>query len=493
LTRERLLLLGIAAASVAARAFDITQPFVDDWSWRQSDVAMIAENFYHHGLNVFYPRINWAGAAPGYVGTEFPLVPLIAALLYMMIGVQDWIGRAVSIAFFCASLPFLFLLVERVYGRRAALLATAVHCAIPVSIFSARSFMPDTASLAFAIVAVWLFVRWLDEERRWLLSAAGLAAALALLVKLAAVSIAIPMLALAIRKYGRRLLGRVDLWTAAVMVVVLTCAWYLHGHRISLVYPPYHFFGSGWFGLASANIYGSVFQYIAMSGLTPFVVVLALGGLVLGQKRAGVGGVFHWWLLGAVIFVVPLARGYHAWYALAFVPPASGLAGAALEYVQRRLAEAGGRRLSFGVIGLLFMVLIVLSWRTVSPLYASRNEPAYRAGMALNRLSPRDALVAVIDDGEPATLYYSRRRGWHFLTNGGAPAESEQAIAELRTLQQQGLHSLTLLRDTRWWLTHYPAFARYLAAHARIIEDTSDYVIFALTDDRPSSNSTDKP
>jgi dolichyl-phosphate-mannose-protein mannosyltransferase len=488
LTRERLLLLGIAGVSVAARAFDITQPFVDDWSWRQSDVAMIAENFYHHGLNLFYPRINWAGAAPGYVGTEFPLVPLIAALLYMMIGVQDWIGRAVSIAFFSASLPFLFLLVERVYGRRAALLATAVYCAVPVSIFSARSFMPDTASLTFAIVAVWLFVRWLDEERRWLLAAAGLAAALALLVKLAAVSIAIPMLALAMRKYGRRLLERVDLWTAAVTVVLLTCAWYLHGYRISLVYPPYHFFGSGWFGLASANIYGSVFQYIAMSGLTPFVVVLALGGLVLGRERAG-GEVFHWWLLGAVIFVVPLARGYHSWYALAFVPPASGLAGAALEHVQRRLTEACGRRLGFGVIGLLFMVLIVLSWRTVSPLYTSVNETAYRAGMALDRLSPHDALVAVVDEGEPATLYYSRRRGWHFRAYGG----SQEAIAELTVLKREGAHSLTLLRHTRWWLTHYPEFARYLAAHARIIEDTSDYVIFALTDDRSSSNATDRP
>jgi hypothetical protein len=141
------------------------------------------------------------------------------------------------------------------------------------------------------------------------------------------------------------------------------------------------------------------------------------------------------------------------------------------------------------VIGLLFMVLIVLSWRTVSPLYTSVNETAYRAGMALDRLSPHDALVAVVDEGEPATLYYSRRRGWHFRAYGG----SQEAIAELTVLKREGAHSLTLLRHTRWWLTHYPEFARYLAAHARIIEDTSDYVIFALTDDRSSSNATDRP
>src|SRR5688500_17992216 len=78
------------------RAVEINQAFVDAWSWRQADVAMIAENFYHHGFNIFYPQINWAGSAEGYVGTEFPLLPFMAALLYVCFGVQDWIGRFIS-------------------------------------------------------------------------------------------------------------------------------------------------------------------------------------------------------------------------------------------------------------------------------------------------------------------------------------------------------------------------------------------------------------
>lgn len=480
LTRERLLLLGIAAAGIAARVVGITQPFVDHWSWRQADVAMIAENLYRHGFNVLYPRISWAGTAPGYVGTEFPLVPLIAALLYPVLGVQDWIGRAVSIVFFSVSLPFLFLLVERAYGRRAARLALATYCTIPVSIVSSRSFMPDTASLAFAVVAVWLFVRWIDLERRWLLAGAALAAAVAMLVKLAAVSIAVPMLALALRKYGGRLLARMDVWAMALPVVLVTAAWYFHGYRISRVYPPYHFFGSGWLGAASADTYVGVFERIAMSGLTPLVVALAIGGLVLGRGRSG-GSVFHWWLVGAVMFVLPLARGYHPWYALAFVPAAAGLAGLALETIQRRLAAAGGRTLGLAAIGLLFGVLIVSSWRAASPLYVSWNDHAYRAGRTLDRLAPRDALVAVVDGGDPTALYYSRRRGWHFLVDVGAsPSGSQEAIAELIMLKRQGLHSLTLLSHTRWWLTRYPEFAQYLAAHTRIVEDNADYTIFAL-------------
>src|SRR6266536_3251076 len=92
--RERLLLGAWLVAALSVRLAGITEPLVDTWSWRQTDVAMIAENFYQHGFKLLYPQIDWAGSFPGYVGTEFPLVPFLAALLYLPFGVQDWIGRS---------------------------------------------------------------------------------------------------------------------------------------------------------------------------------------------------------------------------------------------------------------------------------------------------------------------------------------------------------------------------------------------------------------
>src|SRR5688572_6859370 len=44
-------------------------------------------------LQYLLPTIDWAGPAPGYVGTEFPLVPFLALLLYLLLRVQEWIGR----------------------------------------------------------------------------------------------------------------------------------------------------------------------------------------------------------------------------------------------------------------------------------------------------------------------------------------------------------------------------------------------------------------
>ena len=109
---------------------------------------MIAENFYRHGFNILYPQINWAGRLPGYVGTEFPLVPFLAAGLYGIFGVQDWIGRALSVAFFATSVPFLYLLMKRVSTGHSGLFAVGVYTLTPLSVLTSRSFMPDMASLS---------------------------------------------------------------------------------------------------------------------------------------------------------------------------------------------------------------------------------------------------------------------------------------------------------------------------------------------------------
>ena len=67
------LLVAIGILAVAVRLILITQPYVDRWSWRQSDVAAIARNYYTSGFHFAYPQIDWAGDAAGYVGTEFPI------------------------------------------------------------------------------------------------------------------------------------------------------------------------------------------------------------------------------------------------------------------------------------------------------------------------------------------------------------------------------------------------------------------------------------
>src|SRR5213594_3445878 len=104
------LVVALSVLAVTARLLLIYQPYIDHWSWRQSDVAAIARNFSEGGFRFAHPQIDWAGNATGYVGTESPLLPFVAAICSQFAGIHEWIGRSQAITCFAVSLSFLFWL-----------------------------------------------------------------------------------------------------------------------------------------------------------------------------------------------------------------------------------------------------------------------------------------------------------------------------------------------------------------------------------------------
>src|SRR5437899_12001183 len=130
------LVVVICILAIAARLILIDQPYIDHWSWRQSDVAAIARNFSERGLHFAYPQIDWAGNATGYVGTEFPILPFLAAICYKFAGIQEWIGRSQAVIFLAVSLPFFFLLVRKIFGGTAAVWATFFYSFASLNIFA---------------------------------------------------------------------------------------------------------------------------------------------------------------------------------------------------------------------------------------------------------------------------------------------------------------------------------------------------------------------
>jgi 4-amino-4-deoxy-L-arabinose transferase-like glycosyltransferase len=481
--REWLLVGAILACGLSIRLIAISQPYVDAWSWRQADVAMIAENFYRHGLALFYPQINWAGPAPGYVGTEFPLVPFLAALLYGIFGVQAWVGRAVSVGFFALSVPFFYLLVRHTANIQVARWAVAIYTLTPLSMFASRAFMPDMASLSLSLMALALFATWLERQPHApLFLATSLVTSLAILVKLPAMLIGVPLLAMAWDKYGVRALHRRDLLALAALAVSGPLAWYTHAYRISLTYPPYHFFGTGVLELAEVGWYVEIVHRLATSSLTPLVSAAMLVGLVVPARTAS-AWVFHWWLLALLMFIVLAGWGNHEhdWYQLPLVPVAAALAGRACTWGCRRVAQRAGATLARIAAGVFVAVLAVVAYVSIAPHYEPKRLAWWQAGLALNRLAPPDALVLMADDGDPTALYYSQRRGWHFLQHFGTPpVDSEEAIGELEQRRTEGASYLVFTRNTFWWLERYPAFREYLEARYRRVRETEAYWIFDL-------------
>lgn len=401
----------IVLVGVGLRLVQINQSFVDKWSWRQADVAMIAANFYHHGYDIFHPQIDWAGKAPGYVGTEFPLVPYLAAGLYGIVGQHDWVGRSLSVFFFALSVPLLFALVRRISScPRTALLATAIYIMLPLNIFAGRSFMPDMASLTFSLAALWAMSHWLDQPRSVILALGTIMyISLALLIKAPAGIIGLPLACLAWQRYGWGFLKRWELWLAALVPLSLTAVWYIHAYLISLEYPPYHDFGSGGLGLVSLDYYSNVARITFVHGLTPIVSLAALAGLFFLTYRNPARWTFHYWLAAIVFFVIIAGPGNrHPWYRLPLTPVAAALAAAAVIGLLDRLPRWLHKRMLASTVltgGLLTMIGLASYQYAFAGLVGSGRSEIAQAIFGLDK----QALGSIELHGKPLLLHRVRQ------------------------------------------------------------------------------------
>ena len=485
-SREIVTLAGLLVLALAVRLIKISQPYVDEWSFKQGTIAMIAENFYRNGFNIFYPQINWAGNAAGYIGTEFPLVPFLASLLYIPFGVQEWIGRSVSVTFSVLALPFFYFLVKKISNKRSAAFAAVIYAVAPLSIFASRSFMSDMTSLSFSVVGLYLFSQWLDRSNNWpLLAAAGLTTALAILVKAPAAIIGLPLLYMAWERYRWQLVFQPKLWLFAGFSLLLPVAWYLHAYVITLSYPPHQFAGSDGMALEDLHFYTSVARRLVASSLTPVVAAGMLAGLFLPPPTK-YGRLFYWWFIAICLFILVAGFGNrHPWYQLPVIPVAAAFAGHAFDFALRRmraLTESRAAELFAGAV--LFVTLFAVSFMYVRPLYEPWAAPLRMAGQQIDRITSPDALAVFVVDGDSSGIYYSRRKGWHAFDDSdwGAPLDSEQAIMELEKLRNRGATHLVFTQYTVWWLDYYNEFADYLDSHYRRVSETEDYVIFDLAD-----------
>jgi 4-amino-4-deoxy-L-arabinose transferase-like glycosyltransferase len=477
------IVISLGLLAVAVRFILIDQPFVDTWSWRQSDVAAIARNYSTSGYHFATPQIDWAGKEPGYVGTEFPILPFAAALSYGLAGIHPWVGRVQAVLFFALSIPFFFSLVREAFDEETAVWSLLFYGLAPLSIMASRCFMPDVPSMALSIVGLDLFRRWLSSGRSSFFWVSAAALALAILIKLPTAVIGMLLAVMAFERFGRSTFSQAALWIFAGIVLLPSCAWYWHAYRVAEAFYPHHFFGAGGVAIESFSWYWRVTRVTIGASLTIPLTLLALSGLVLNVRR-GHGRIFWWW--GGVMILFVFVVGYgnrHPWYQLPFVPIAAAFAGSACASLWKILS--GRVFVRIGLAAMLIAFLCVSFVRT-RMLYAERARDLRALGLALGKTTPPGAIVIVADFGDPTAFYYGERKGWHFLEKDGLynghPADSAAAIANLADLRKRGAGYLAFYSGTAWWPNYYQEFGQYLARTATIESDTPGYRIYRLTE-----------
>jgi 4-amino-4-deoxy-L-arabinose transferase-like glycosyltransferase len=479
--RQVRLALAIGIVAVAVRFIAIDQAFVDDWSWRQSDVAAIARNFLQNGFHFAYPQIDWAGDQPGYVGTEFPILPFLAALTYRFTGIHAWVGRVQAVLLFALSLPFFFLLVRKLFDGATACWALLFYSFAPLNVMASRCFMPDVPSLSLSIIALYLFLRWTETDRLAPLLSAALATSLAILIKVPTAVIGVPMAVIAFERFGFAAPRRPALWLFGAVALLPSLAWYWHAHRVSEQFYPYHFFGAGGIQIEPFSWYWRIVRLTIFSSLTLILSALAMAGLFVGQRETR-PSLFRWW--GATMLLSVIIIGYgnrHPWYQLPFVPIAAVFAGHFCSVAQRLVSSRTLVRV--GTV-LNLVAFAFLSFSKAKLFYRESAKDLLAAGLELKTSTPANALIVAADYGDPTVFYYAERKGWHFLEKDGLynghPTDSGAAIADLENLRQRGATHVVFYSSTFWWLDYYKEFADYLGAAAHLQVSTPVYKIYRL-------------
>ena len=497
MARTTQLAITFSILAVAIRFGAINQPYVDNWSWRQSDVAAIARNYLRNGFHFAYPQIDWAGDGPGYVGTEFPLLPFIAAVLYKPVGVHEWIGRLESVSLFALSLPVFFSLIREVFGVTAAMWSLIFYSFAPLTVFTSREFMPDMPSLSLGIGGLYLFARWLGNRRQRSLLASAFCTSLSILLKATSVVMLAPLFWLTVAALYKRRAGGADSTGGrrpplqsfvlfAVIALVPSVLWYWHAYNLAQNFYPHHFFGAGGIRIMDAGWYWRILKQTVTASLTPVLTVLALTGAILVRRNSRAHFIYCW-LAAMLLFLWVVGYGSrHEWYQLPLVPIAATFAGAACAFIAQKLADV---RIKAALSIFVVLSFAALSLSSLRPLYRASAASLRDAGLKLQQLTPAKPLIVAADEGDPTLLYYAQRKGWHFPEKNGIynghPRDDQQLIADLAQLRERGAKYLVLTGNTIWWLDVYPGFARYLSTSATLLTRTPELTIYELLQTSP--------
>ena len=478
------LFAAIAIGAITIPALTLGQPFIDVWSWRQTDVAAIARNYLHNGFHFAFPQIDWAGATAGFVGTEFPILPFAAALFYKVAGIHEWIGRGQSLLFFALSLPFFFWLVRRVFDEQTAGWALFFYSFTPLSLMLGRCFMPDMPSLSLCIVGLYFFLRWVEAETWSLFWISATTISVAILIKLPSAVIGAPLACLAFERFGLTAIRRPSMWLFGVIVLAPAAAWYLHAADVAHRFYPHHFFGAGGVRLMPLRWYMNIATRMITCDVTAVPMLLAIAGLFAARRYVSVrSSLFHWWLGAMLLFVIVVGYGNrHSWYQFPFVPIFAAFAGAAMTFVQMKL-----ERRPVIYVGVALIVTIIFGWQAfhgTATLMRPAAADLRTLGLALKEITPAGSFIITADYGDPTALYYAERKGWHFTERNAIynahPLSSASAIADLERLRKEGATHIAFYSGTVWWLQYYDEFTQHLVDESDRIEKTSAYQIYQL-------------
>jgi 4-amino-4-deoxy-L-arabinose transferase-like glycosyltransferase len=378
------------------------------------------------------------------------------------------------------------LLIKTLSNTRAAFFAVCAYTVMPLTIFCGRSFMSDMAAFSFAIWGIWLFLGWIEQGSRYRFFAAVLAMALAILAKAPYTALGLPMVYLAVKKFGLiSSLMRADLWLFAFLTLAPATLWYFHAAEITQsYYPNIPFLGhpDWFFVLLPPEQYLSIILEGTIWCVTPGIFLLALTAFLLPGVKA-CRWFFVWWCAGMALLIVVDGHDYllHPWYQLPITAAIAALAGSTVDWLLSRTSQKLGKVALVAAVIAGSGLIAYQSYASLRTEYTPFAAPLREAGRAADRLLPRDALLLFATWKDPTAVYYSKRHGWTFHEHSVYPMNGTEAISMLEMRRREGASYFVATSWERYLRDKpYSSFWRYLEEHFNVVASTPEFTIFDI-------------
>jgi len=411
---EYLFLVIIVIVAVSVRLYGLGNPVADWHSWRQSDTAAVARNFSKLGFDPLRPRFDDLSNIPsgkdnpmGWRMVETPLYQSVAygASRFLPSVPIEIILRLVSVAASVGTMILLYLLMASTVGILAAAVGATVYAVLPYSIYYGRVILPEPFMVFWAVLSVYLVYRGK-------ITLAGIAGAVALLVKPMAIFLLFPIPYLFWRRFGFSfylIIGLLVYWIIGLLPLAVWRQWILQYPEGIPVYV--WLFNEGnirfkgaWFYWLFARRLGELI--LGYWGLLP----LGLGGLLVPSKKEG--WLFRLWAIGALLYFIVIARGnvQHDYYQILLLPVVTVYVGKGIAFLLTNTLFS--KAISYQLAVISFLLMFAFSWYTIRTYYWINRPEIVEAGRAADTLLPKDAKVIAPYNGDTTFLYQTNRQGW---------------------------------------------------------------------------------
>jgi len=433
-----LLLFFIVFLGILLRLYRFDSPIADWHSWRQSDTSAVSRNFIKSGLDLLHPtyddisNIQTGYENPkGYRFVEFPIYNFFQAGTFFVtkdfipFTLEQW-GRIVTIFSSVVTSIFLFLLVGKYSNKKVAFLALFFYLTLPYSVFYGRVLLPDPFMVMSIMGGIYFFDKWLSLSIQYSVSSikylslfflAVVFTSMAILIKPFALFFTIPMIYLAIKKFGFLFLTKWQFYLFLVLSVTPFAFW-----RFWMLQFPEGIPASSWlFNGGGIRFKGAFFYWIFAQRISQLIlgyfgIALIVFGLVK-KESAKHYYFFVSFLLSSLIYLFVIARGnvQHDYYQILIIPTIS-------MFLALGVYEFYAMFKNNKIIGLISIFTFVgftyaFSFFQVRDYFNINNENIVVAGKKADALLPKEALVIAAYDGDTTFLYQINRKGWPAFTD----------------------------------------------------------------------------